>query len=225
MKKVTYSKLLSIIPIIYSTLASNPALSATDNSIEKTTSNNVSTRVEQLCATKSMVITESVFINQANAIAHNRAQHYQIQPYLSEAQKTELPITQIYFNDNCLEYLNKKHPVDVDTDGIVARVYFNFDSSDLTATSKKTLTLLAKQIKNRSHPPKLRIIGHTDSIGTEKYNLKLGFQRAEASKTFLTKEEIPQENLFIESKGSIEPIRSNITKNGRAANRRVEIKG
>jgi outer membrane protein OmpA-like peptidoglycan-associated protein len=73
------------------------------------------------------------------------------------------------------------------------------------------------------HPEKtLRIVGHTDNVDTEKYNLKLGMRRAESAKEYL-------ENLGItaaiktESKGETEHVASNDTPEGRQENRRVNF--
>ncbi|WP_367392020.1 OmpA family protein [Lewinella sp. LCG006] len=73
------------------------------------------------------------------------------------------------------------------------------------------------------HPEKsIRIVGHTDNVDTEKYNLKLGMRRAESAKEYL-------ENLGItaviktESKGETEHVASNDTPEGRQENRRVNF--
>ncbi|WP_020537252.1 OmpA family protein [Lewinella cohaerens] len=74
-----------------------------------------------------------------------------------------------------------------------------------------------------AHPEKsIRIVGHTDNIDSEKYNLKLGMRRAESAKEYL-------ENLGItsaietESKGETEHVASNDTPEGRQENRRVNF--
>lgn len=70
----------------------------------------------------------------------------------------------------------------------------------------------------------VEVTGHADITGTEAYNIKLGLQRAEYVKTYLVNAGIKAEQIVTSSKGSSEPAASNSTPEGRAANRRTEIK-
>jgi len=71
---------------------------------------------------------------------------------------------------------------------------------------------------------KAAIYGHTDSIGSEKYNLKLSTARANSVKNALIKEGIEASRLEAHGSGEFEPIQSNATEAGRKANRRIEAK-
>ena len=66
-------------------------------------------------------------------------------------------------------------------------------------------------------------MGHTDSIGTEAYNLKLSERRAQAVKAYLVSKGIDASRIYSEGKGEAQPIASNKTAEGRAKNRRVDI--
>ena len=66
-------------------------------------------------------------------------------------------------------------------------------------------------------------VGHTDWIGTDKYNQKLSERRANAVKAYLVSKGVPAEKIFTEGKGKKQPIASNKTREGRAKNRRVEV--
>jgi outer membrane protein OmpA-like peptidoglycan-associated protein len=77
----------------------------------------------------------------------------------------------------------------------------------------------------QKHPgKKVTIEGHTDAIGSEAYNMKLGMRRAESVKKFLVGKGIAADNLMTESFGKDKPVADNKTKEGRAMNRRVEFK-
>ncbi|CAM2793912.1 OmpA family protein [Vibrio rarus] len=184
----------------------------------------VNNQIDQLCSTENMVIKHSVSIGQAYAVAGNRAQHYQIQPSLNDEQKSKLKTTPISLETECFEYLNSNNLLQVDSNGVVARVYFNFDQSDLTDTSKLTLTALAQHLKDLNEVPKLDVIGHTDNIGSDEYNKKLAAHRAKTSKVYLVENHITKEILSTHSASFSHPIQDNATEQGRAANRRVEIK-
>lgn len=69
----------------------------------------------------------------------------------------------------------------------------------------------------------IRILGHTDSQGSEMYNLQLSIQRAEAVMEYLRSRGIAYERLAADGKGEMEPIADNAKEATRARNRRVEI--
>ncbi len=68
---------------------------------------------------------------------------------------------------------------------------------------------------------KIVIVGHTDSKGDDNYNLFLSYRRANALNNRLSKYNIDTNYI---AKGESEPIASNKTQEGRAANRRIEIR-
>lgn len=71
---------------------------------------------------------------------------------------------------------------------------------------------------------KIEIIGHTDDVGSESGNIKLGMKRALFIKRKLEKKGIKEDQIVLNSKGKKEPVSSNQTEEGRTKNRRVVIK-
>ena len=71
---------------------------------------------------------------------------------------------------------------------------------------------------------KLKLEGHTDNVGSDKYNLDLSTKRAEAVKKYLGEQGISPERISTEGFGSTKPIADNSTAQGRDKNRRVEFK-
>ena len=71
---------------------------------------------------------------------------------------------------------------------------------------------------------KIEIIGHTDDVGNESGNIKLGMKRALFIKKKLEKKDIKEDQMILNSKGKKEPVSSNKTEEGRTKNRRVVIK-
>ena len=69
----------------------------------------------------------------------------------------------------------------------------------------------------------LRIIGHTDSTGSDAINNPLSLARAESARNFLTMRGVSGARIQVEGRGSHQPVASNDTLDGRARNRRVEI--
>ena len=71
---------------------------------------------------------------------------------------------------------------------------------------------------------KIRLEGNTDSIGTEKYNMKLSEKRADATKAYLVRVgHADASKISTLGYGESKPVASNKTRKGRAQNRRVEI--
>jgi len=104
-----------------------------------------------------------------------------------------------------------------------ADTLFDFDKSTLKAEGVATLNKLASDIKKMKLEVVI-IVGYTDSIGTDAYNIALGQRRANAVKAFLTNAgEVDPTRVYTESKGKADPVASNATAEGRAKNRRAVI--
>ena len=69
----------------------------------------------------------------------------------------------------------------------------------------------------------VKIVGHTDSQGSEMVNLRLSIDRAEAVVAYLAGRGIALERLSADGRGEADPLTSNATEEGRARNRRVEL--
>jgi outer membrane protein OmpA-like peptidoglycan-associated protein len=102
-------------------------------------------------------------------------------------------------------------------------VLFDFDKSTLKPEAIRQLAPVLQALKEQ---PSLRVTvaGHTDSVGTDAYNMGLSKRRAESVADYLIKNSpTARENLTVEWFGKRNPIASNATAEGRAQNRRVEI--
>jgi type IX secretion system PorP/SprF family membrane protein len=100
---------------------------------------------------------------------------------------------------------------------------FEFNSSELDQESTQYLDNLAQALVDN---PKLRIVltGHTDNVGSDKFNLKLSEYRAQAIKDLLVTSGVAAERIQADGKGLREPLNSNRTPEERALNRRVQLK-
>jgi len=101
-------------------------------------------------------------------------------------------------------------------------VLFAFDSSELTAQARTTLTELLEQLK-AADLVSIKIAGHTDSMGSDEYNQKLSERRAASVVDFLTSQGIAANKLSSEGYGESQPVADNATAEGRQQNRRVEL--
>ena len=110
-------------------------------------------------------------------------------------------------------------------DRLVLHVNFDFDKSDVR---KADVAELQKAIVFVKKYPgyKIAIEGHTDHIGSEKYNQALSERRAAAVKDYLLKHgmiDTPRDEITTRGHGESKPIADNSTDKGRFENRRVEI--
>jgi outer membrane protein OmpA-like peptidoglycan-associated protein len=69
----------------------------------------------------------------------------------------------------------------------------------------------------------IRVVGHTDSVGTDAYNQGLSERRASSVVEYLLTQGLAPGKLTSEGKGESEPVADNETDEGRAQNRRVEL--
>ncbi len=99
---------------------------------------------------------------------------------------------------------------------------FDFDSDDVRSGAATNLRNLAANLSKYPDTDVL-IVGHTDSVGTDSYNLRLSQERAEAASRFLVTEGVPNSRLKTSGRGELEPIATNDTEPGRQANRRIEL--
>lgn len=102
------------------------------------------------------------------------------------------------------------------------KVLFDFDRSDLTAAARSQLDGLMGKLSH-ANVASIRVVGHTDSVGTDAYNEGLSERRASSVVEYLLTQGLAPEKLTSEGKGESEPVADNETEEGRAQNRRVEL--
>ena len=110
-------------------------------------------------------------------------------------------------------------------DLINTTVNFNFSKTkpiynDETDAAIKAISAAMKE----NNSLKISITGHTDNIGSDESNMRLGQRRAEALKNVMIEEGAPADNIATYSRGEREPIVDNDTEEHRYQNRRAEIR-
>lgn len=114
----------------------------------------------------------------------------------------------------------------VKKDKIEIKQQILFASGKATITGKRSFQVLDEVIQVLKDYPsikKLRIEGHTDSVGNDAFNMRLSQARAEAVQDYLIKEGIDPDRLEAVGYGESRPVASNATAKGRAQNRRTEF--
>ncbi|MEL7464501.1 MAG: OmpA family protein [Pseudomonadota bacterium] len=104
-----------------------------------------------------------------------------------------------------------------------SEVTFDFDEAAIKPEFRQPLAEVASTLAE-FEASAVDIIGHTDSVGSDAYNQTLSERRAESVAGFLTQRGVIRERIVAFGEGETRPIATNDTPEGRAQNRRVEIK-
>ncbi|NUO39732.1 MAG: OmpA family protein [Gemmatimonadaceae bacterium] len=99
---------------------------------------------------------------------------------------------------------------------------FPYDSDVLTPAAQQNLTTLASSLDKYPNTD-IIIVGHTDSNGSDTYNMSLSERRAAAAVNYLVSRGVARSRLRGAGRGETEPVASNETDAGRQKNRRVEV--
>lgn len=108
---------------------------------------------------------------------------------------------------------------------LAIKVHFAFNSAEILATEQGQLTRVGPALSSgKLASDCIRIEGHTDSIGSDEFNLRLSEKRAKSVKQYLVeKYGIAPERLIPVGRGERERIADNATPEGRQKNRRAEF--
>lgn len=106
---------------------------------------------------------------------------------------------------------------------VLRNIFFATGSYELSETSVPELNVLYKFLTTNPNL-EIEIQGHTDDVGSDKDNLSLSQQRADAVRDYLVEMGIPQERISSKGYGENQPIADNETEEGRSENRRTAFK-
>lgn len=106
---------------------------------------------------------------------------------------------------------------------VIQDVNFDFDKSNLKPRATDTLDHVASELR-KSPELNYEVAGYTDSIGTDAYNQGLSERRAASVREYLIGRGVASERLGMTGHSESQPIANNSTAEGRAKNRRVEVR-
>ncbi len=133
-----------------------------------------------------------------------------------------IPLEKIFTNTNPKTATIRLQPVVVGAITTLHNIFFETNSWQLKVESQVQLDEMARfMIQNPEVT--MEIVGHTDRVGSEAYNLELSRKRAESVAAELLNRKIERTRLLTRGAGFSEPIGDNLTEEGRGANRRTEF--
>ncbi|SFT56294.1 OmpA family protein [Sedimentitalea nanhaiensis] len=101
-------------------------------------------------------------------------------------------------------------------------ITFDTDSAAVRSSLRSELVKVANNLNN--YPAsRVQVVGHTDNTGDATYNLGLSLRRANAVADILQADGVRFDRISTSGRGEEQPLASNLTPEGRAQNRRVEI--
>ncbi len=106
----------------------------------------------------------------------------------------------------------------------LAVVPFAFDTVELSSDARDALDAIVARLARYERGASISIVGHTDAIGAESYNLQLSQTRAEVVRAYLVRAGVDLATIDIRAAGASEPVNFNTSEAGRAQNRRAEVR-
>lgn len=109
-----------------------------------------------------------------------------------------------------------------DTVGFDKTIHFDFNSYEILPEDTTSLNEIADLLK-QFFDAKLKLIGHTDDVGSDEYNMDLSLMRAKSVSEYLQKQGLKKNRLETSGKGKRQPVTRSQTDEARRQNRRVEF--
>lgn len=172
------------------------------------------------CELKHSEIRHQVTINQVTGLGQNRQGFMQIEQTVTDPELNSALLSHssdLIKTNGCLTYLTD----DVTPDSEI-RLHFDFNKYRISPLAKKTLAAYSDNLKAQGDS--VLVTGHTDSIGSEKYNQSLGLKRALTTAQVILDEGVSRTKVSVETAGELKPVATNKTVEGRALNRRAVVK-
>jgi len=203
------------IPIL---LVSVPVTANTTNTAENFT-------FEQVCTKSDITSSHEVSLGKVQRIYLHANAMLQTTSSTDELPTKALfqrELSKLSLPNDCVEYLVHHSNVEQDATHTIARVYFDFDKTNLTPASQQILTRITSLITSKNSV--IKVEGHTDNVGADNYNFSLALKRASRTEGFLVQQGVDNSKLQTMALGESKPIADNSTHDGRKLNRRVELK-
>ena len=184
---------------------------------------------EKARADAQMLASQADRDRQAAELAKNQALA-QSQQAQSDAERARLAAQQAeaekqQMRQRLLAQLNNTLATRDSARGLIVNmsdVLFDFDKSTLKPGAREKLAKVSGIVL--AYPGlKLAVEGHTDSIGSDEYNMTLSEKRADAVREYLISQGLNEGNITAHGFGKENPVATNDTNEGRALNRRVEM--
>lgn len=151
------------------------------------------------------------------------------QPYTTKGKSVDPATLKELVTNITLDTILVMDRIELNKIFVLENIYFDFDKSDITPQAAIELNKLVDILKDNA-AIKIEMGSHTDSVGTQDYNIQLSQRRAESTVRYLVNNGISQQRLTAKGYGETKPVARNTNPDGsdnpvgRARNRRTEFK-
>lgn len=151
------------------------------------------------------------------------------QPYTTKGKSVDPATLKELVTNITLDTIMVMDRIELNKIFVLENIYFDFDKSDITPQAATELNKLVDILKDNA-AIKIEMGSHTDSVGTQDYNIQLSQRRAESTVRYLVNNGISQQRLTAKGYGETKPVARNTNPDGsdnpvgRARNRRTEFK-
>ena len=204
------------------TQALEPAIQAAQNAAKENAEriDAVDRRAQQGVTAAGAADQKATAAQQAAAAAANAAQAAD-----RKADTANQGVQQANNRINTLETrIGNINTLDNYTQSETQTVTFDLNRSTLSNQAKSTLDKIAGDVSGLRTGYMLELHGYTDSTGSEQFNINLSQRRAESVQRYLVSKNVPLYRVSITGLGKESPVADNKTDQGRAQNRRVEVR-
>jgi outer membrane protein OmpA-like peptidoglycan-associated protein len=175
------------------------------------------TRAAQLQATRGQLsqtrqalgATQMQLQNEEKTAAAQREKLRDLETRLKDARDTIAKIASVREDDRGMVI------------SLPSEVLFKTAKYDLKPGAMAKLDQIADALKGKEQP--IVVYGYTDTVGTRDFNMSLSQMRAQSVRDYLVGKGLPQDLVSAQGKGPDDPVSDNVSVEGRAQNRRVEI--
>ncbi len=101
-------------------------------------------------------------------------------------------------------------------------ISFDIGRADIRPNLRPILDQFAQGLSQQTSM-EVRIVGHTDSTGSDAINVPLSISRAQSARDYLVDRGVDSRRISVDGRGAREPVADNATAEGRARNRRIDI--
>lgn len=164
-------------------------------------------------------VTIGGFLNYHDSIVCKLYEHRALK---STYRSNEKYLGYYFVDDVSVKQIEHGYFIELNKYYILKKIYFEFDKSELIATSFKELDRLVKYLQEHENHY-IYIVGHTDALGTDEHNKELSTNRAREVAKYLEQHQIAPVRIKSCGRGALQSIGDNQTEAGRALNRRVEF--
>lgn len=217
---------VKIVPVVLPVIVPKPRFYLTGRIFDEVDSSGIMARIEVIDMNENNIVATGISNSDSGSyrISVKRKTQYGVEVesagYMFFLDILDIPDDSLLTEFKRDFYLKK---IKVGQKVVLHHIYFGFNKSNLNPESAAELNRVTSFL-DKNPDLRIEVSGHTDSVGSAKFNQQLSENRAKAVVDYLVSKGIDPSRLEYKGYGFSQPVATNDTEEGRAQNRRVEFK-